>query len=473
VRRHFELFVAAAERYRSDLAVTDDRVSITYAELLSLVFTEQRRITVGSLDLSSSVMLETRNTVESVAQLIALWSLGVDIILSEEISDSRLQGSGATHVCSADHVSEVANDSRFLRTSDSLQAFYTSGTEGQPKLVAHNSETLLSGLHQTIDVQHETIGADREEARQISDARLGLTLLTHMPIWSVAGFTVLQRALLVGEHVVMCEDQSVSHVLAQCTSKRVTNLSLSGFMAQQLSRSKLLTNLDCFIIGVGGSAVPAQVVRELESRSGCIVLVGYGTTETAGPVAMNRIDDPIDIRTGSIGRALPGIDLSLVDSDPELEDQEVRRLAVACNSIMVGYIAEGVLVRRSPGPYITGDLAVIDSKGYVTLYGRADRVILRGGKRIDPAEIELVALDHPDVVEAAVVGIPSRVAGEQDLLAFIVTNCSSDISPQLRSWLHQRLPNHKIPRRLRLVDEIPKSRSGKPNYIQLSASYGT
>jgi long-chain acyl-CoA synthetase len=133
---------------------------------------------------------------------------------------------------------------------------------------------------------------------------------------------------------------------------------------------------------------------------------------------------------------------------------------------MTGYLENGRVVAGTDGGWFrTGDVATLDVDGNVSICGRADGLILRGGMKIDPAEIEQVIEMHPAIRKAAVVGVPSRVAGEQDIHAYFEgpafdADRAGPDSPELREWCRRRLQPNQIPRSFHLLEEIPTKEDG-------------
>jgi len=355
------------------------------------------------------------------------------------------------------------------RLGDSVEGFSvvvpTSGTTGRPKLVVHNDESLAGSLILTTSVEDELDGdsglIDSEWSVALVDLAArdphGLRFLSAMPITSISGLSMMLRSIAMGEMFVVpqsLEPQAVWDSVVDC---QVTNVGLPPFTAARfasLAANKSLTHPELLHIGIGGSFVDPELVEKLEERLGCTVTIGYGSTELGGVAIMSRPWDSLEIRSSTIGRPVHGVEIRLntVESGSEL--------VVKSPSMALGVLNDDGL-----SPHVqwfsTGDLATTTSTGELIIGGRADFMISRGSRRIDPARIEAVIERHEMVDRAAVLGVPSRVAGNQDIVAFISAKSDlvrdgilRDLTTEIREHCIQRLPIHEVPRRIKVVDEI-------------------
>ena len=220
------------------------------------------------------------------------------------------------------------------------------------------------------------------------------------------------------------------------------------------------------MVGLGGGSVDPLLPAQIESAFGCIATVGYGSTELGGPALMARAGDAQPIRWRSVGRPLPGVEVRIGDAPME-GSLEVRSPARA-----LGYVRDDHFEAFDSEWLLTGDLAHADADGNVTILGRADALIVRGGRNVDPTSIEQRIAQHDDVVDVAVVGVPSRVSGETDVAALIVPAdpaCPPSLS-EIRSWLARSpstVPSIQV---LQSTSAIPRVRDGGPDLIRCRAA---
>jgi len=211
-----------------------------------------------------------------------------------------------------------------------------------------------------------------------------------------------------------------------------------------------------------GAIMPAALNRTFEERFGTTLLDGYGITETSTMVTMNWTSGTRSM--GSCGLPVPGLATRIVDPTT-LEDLPIGsegELIVRGPNLMQGYHnkpAETAAALRK-GWYHTGDLAKSDPNGYLTITGRIKELIIRGGQNIAPAEIEEVAILHPQVIDCAVVGVPHATLGEVPYLFVVAEQGQLDVE-SLLVHCRRSLSSYKIPEATHIVSEIPRTGSGK------------
>ena len=212
---------------------------------------------------------------------------------------------------------------------------------------------------------------------------------------------------------------------------------------------------------VGGAPCPPQLLQRLD-EAGMRLLNVFGMTEV-GAAAGCRADDPPQLRHTTSGRALPGFELRLSAED---------ELQVRGPSVTPGYYGQPELTEAAfeDGWFRTGDVASIDEDGYLTIAGRAKEMVQVGGFNVFPAEVEGFLMTHPDVAQAAVVGVADERMGEA-LEAFVVPREGASLAPaDLLRYARPRLAGYKLPYRINLMDELPLLASGKPDRGALAAA---
>ena len=189
---------------------------------------------------------------------------------------------------------------------------------------------------------------------------------------------------------------------------------------------------------------------------------GYGSTELFRPISYLAAD-PTE-HPSCIGRAVPGVEIRVLDEAGRvLGTDEEGELWIRTPAVMEGYLnsPEETAAVLVDGWFRTGDVARVNADGYVTIVGRVRERIKRGGYSIFPAEVESVLLAHPDVAEAAVVGTPDAALGEE-VAAFVVLRPGATADAEaLIAWCRERLAAFKYPRRVTLLDALPRSATGK------------
>jgi len=208
------------------------------------------------------------------------------------------------------------------------------------------------------------------------------------------------------------------------------------------------------------SALAPDVMRELESRFGAPVLEAYGMTEASHQMASNP-PPPGERRPGTVGLQTR-IEISVMDEEGILLGAGDRgEVVIRGQSIIDGYVNNPEANAKSftAGWFRTGDQGVIDSGGYLSLIGRLKEMINRGGEKIAPREIDDVLLQHPSVAEAVAFGAPHRTLGEEVTAAVVLKGYVSE--KELIAFARERLADYKVPRKLHIVDSIPRTATGK------------
>ena len=212
----------------------------------------------------------------------------------------------------------------------------------------------------------------------------------------------------------------------------------------------------------GGASLPVEVLRRFEDRFHTIIYEGYGLTECS-PVC---VENPFgrQTRPGSIGLAIPGFEARIVnDQDEDVSIGAVGELIVRGPGVMKGYLNQpGATAETLRGGWLhTGDLARMDKDQYIYIVDRKKELIIRGGYNVYPREIEEILYTHPDVVEAAVVGVPHPDLGEEVAAVVVLREGACATPEELSQFVKKRVAPYKYPRRIQLVKELPKSQTGK------------
>ncbi len=225
---------------------------------------------------------------------------------------------------------------------------------------------------------------------------------------------------------------------------------------------------------MAGSPCPVEVMKQAIERMGMReVAICYGMTETSPVSTQTRVDDSIDRRVSTVGQVLPHLEVKVVDPVTGLT---VPRGAAGefCTrgySVMLGYWEEPQKTAESIDGarwMHTGDLAVMDDEGYLSITGRIKDMVIRGGENIYPREIEEFLYTHADIVDAQVIGVPDERYGEE-LMAWIRLRPGADeiTAESLRAFCTGRLAHYKIPRYVRIVDAFPMTVTGKVRKVEM------
>ena len=212
----------------------------------------------------------------------------------------------------------------------------------------------------------------------------------------------------------------------------------------------------------GGSAMPVEVMRGFEQAFGCVILEGYGLSESSPVASFNQLDH--ERKPGSIGTPIPGVEMKVVDEQGnELPIGEVGEIVIRGHNVMKGYLNRPDATNEvlEDGWLRTGDLARMDEDGYFFIVDRKKDMIIRGGYNVYPREIEEVLYEHPAVLEAAVVGVPDEAMGEEVGAAIVLRPGAEASADEIRDFVKERVAAYKYPRRIWFSEQLPMGATGK------------
>jgi fatty-acyl-CoA synthase len=224
---------------------------------------------------------------------------------------------------------------------------------------------------------------------------------------------------------------------------------------------------------MAGSPCPVEVMKRVITEMNMEeVTIAYGMTETSPVSTQTRKDDSLERRTSTVGRVHPHVEVMVVDPETGLiaPRGEPGELCTRAYSVMIGYWAEAektAEVLRN-GWMHTGDLAVMDSEGYLNIVGRIKDMVIRGGENVYPREIEEFLYTHPAIVDAQVIGVPDEKYGEE-LMAWVRLREGAEelTAESLRGFCAGKLAHYKIPRYVHVVDEFPMTITGKVRKVEM------
>ena len=351
---------------------------------------------------------------------------------------------------------EDAEATEFAQDQDSVAVvLYTSGTTAEPKAALLRHRHLLAYVLNT---------------QEFASAEEGDAALVAVPPYHVAGLMNLLTNLYSGRRLVYLSAFDAGEWLETARREQVTHALVVPTMLARIvaevpggdAGTPTLRSL-----AYGGARTPRPVVeRALQIFPGTGFVNAYGLTETASSVAVLGPDDHRDAlaaddpavrdRLGSVGRALPGVEIEIRDDEGKLAPAgETGLVFVRGEQISGEYGGRSAL--DADGWFPTRDRGRLDADGYLFIEGRADDTIIRGGENIAPAEIEDVLVAHPGIVEAAVIGVPDPEWGQR-IVAVVV---GEGDPAEVRQWVKDRLRSSKTPDAIVFRAELPKTETGK------------
>jgi long-chain acyl-CoA synthetase len=348
----------------------------------------------------------------------------------------------------AEAVTEVAERDG----DDTAVILYTSGTTGTPKGAELTHDNLLSNVETILDSLIEI---------QPDDVVLGA-----LPFFHSFGQTCgLNSCMKAGGTLTLIPRFDPDKALEIIQRDRVTIFEGVPTMYVGMLHADSADSADtsCLRLCVsGGSAMPGEVLRAFEEKFGCNILEGYGLSETSPVASFNHPDR--ERKVGSIGTPVAGVEMRVVDEDgADVDEGDVGEIAIRGPNVMKGYWRKDDATAEAikDGWFHTGDMAKVDSDGYFFIVDRKKELIIRGGYNVYPREVEEALYEHPAVQEVAVVGVPDDKMGEE-VGAAVVLKQDEDVSvDELRDFVKGEVASYKYPRKIWIVDELPKGPTGK------------
>ncbi|MER7397098.1 FadD3 family acyl-CoA ligase [Streptomyces sp. NPDC000151] len=350
---------------------------------------------------------------------------------------------------------EVRERADAVAPEDPSDIVFTSGTTGRPKgaVITHARSLRAYGVWS-----------------ELAGLREGDRYLIVNPFFHTFGYKAgVLACLLRGATMVPQPVFSADTALANIAAERITVLPGPPSLHQQLLDHPARGRHDLStlrLVVTGAAVVPLRLVERLRGELGiATVLTAYGLSESSGVVTMCRRGDPPEVIAGTSGRAIPDTEVRVVDAEgravPPGRPGEVR---VRGYHVMTGYFEdpEGTARAVTPDGWLcTGDVGVLDEAGNLRITDRIKDMFIVGGFNAYPAEIEQLLLRHPDIADAAVIGIPDARLGEVGR-AYVVRRPGATVSAdEVLVWSRREMANYKVPREVMFLPELPRNASGK------------
>ncbi len=347
-----------------------------------------------------------------------------------------------------DPVTEVVD----REDDDDVVLLYTSGTTGQPKgaqLTHHSMSTNAATSAETlIEITEDDV------------------VMGCLPLFHVFGLTCgLNASVLKGSCLTLIPRFDPEKALEVVGRDQVTVFEGVPTMYAALLHAKGADSADMSSLRTcisGGSAMPVEVMKSFEQKFDCIVLEGYGLSETSPVASFNQPGQ--ERKPGSIGTEVRGCEMKVVDDDGnEVPQGEKGEIVIKGENVMKGYWGRDEATAESikDGWFATGDVATQDEDGYFFIVDRKKDLIIRGGYNVYPREVEEALYEHEAVREVAVIGIKDDSLGEEVGAAVALKEGATVEVEELQAFAKERLAAYKYPRAVWIVEELPKGPTGK------------
>ncbi|MBW0117783.1 long-chain-fatty-acid--CoA ligase [Pseudonocardia abyssalis] len=447
-----------------------DRVGLVFPNVPAYPIVFYGALLAGATVVPMNPLLKAREVeyylTDSGMSLVFGWDGGGDAVAEAAKSvgiDSVIVGAMGP---SAEQIgdAEPAPDVVDRADDDTAVILYTSGTTGQPKgaeLTHHNLDT---NCRTTVDALIQITPDD--------------VIMGCLPLFHVFGLTCgLNASVVTGSCLTLIPRFDAGKALEVIERDKVTVFEgvptmYAGILHHENADSADVSSLRTCISG--GSAMPVEIMKSFEEKLGCVILEGYGLSETSPVASFNQPGK--ERKPGSIGFEVPGCEMKVVDDDGnEVAEGEPGEIAIRGENVMKGYWGRPEATAESipDGWFRTGDVATKDADGYYTIVDRKKDLIIRGGYNVYPREIEEALYEHPAVAEAAVIGIKHSDLGEEVGAAVSFKSGESAEPDELKAFVKERVAAYKYPRHVWVVEELPKGPTGKILRREVEAPEGT
>jgi len=488
------LVTRAADRFAGIEALVDDEARLTFADLAAAAEQAGRALVASGIEPGDRVAIWAPNCRQWVIAALGIFEAGAVLVPL----NTRFKGAEARYVLDradvkllftvrgfvdVDYVAmleaepavpslrdvvDIRSDAwdEFLArdngaelptvTGDDLCAIlFTSGTTGRPK-----------GAMLT----HEATVRAYDSWSTVVGLREGDRYLVVNPFFHSFGLNAgVVASLVKGATIVPHAVFDVDSVMARAAEEKISMLPGPPTVYQSILDHPRLSEFDMSSLRLavtGAAAVPVEMVRRMRAELGFETIVtGYGLTEATGIATMCRHDDDPETIATTSGRAIPDVEVQVVDEKGvEVPRGEPGEIVIRGYNVMKGFIHDPQATAEAidaDGWLHTGDVGVMDGHGYVRITDRTKDMFIVGGFNAYPAEIENMVNEHPAVGSVAVVGVPDARMGEVGY-AFVIPRLNANIEPdELIAWCREKMANYKVPRYVEIVDAFPLNASGK------------
>ena len=357
----------------------------------------------------------------------------------------------------ADRVAEADGEARAAAVSgdDLCHIMFTSGTTGLPKGAMLIHSAICRGFKSWCDV----IGL-----------RAGDRYLIVNPYFHAFGLNSgILACLMTGATNIPHAVFDVPAVMARVPEERISMLPGPPAIYQTILNHPDLDSFDMSTLRLavtGAAAIPVEMILQMRARLGFETIVtGYGLTEASGIATMCRHDDDPETIARTSGRAIPDVEVQVVDDDGnEVRRGEPGEIVVRGYNVMRGYLDDPGQTAETidaDGWLHTGDIGVMDDRGNIDITDRKKDMFIVGGFNAYPAEIENIMLAHPQIGQVAVIGMPDDRLGEMAVATVVPAPGYDPTETEIIAWCRQEMANYKVPRRVRFTDALPLNASGK------------
>jgi long-chain acyl-CoA synthetase len=434
-----------------------DRVAIMLPNLPSFPPIYYGVLRAGGVVVPMNPLLKSREVAFYLGDSGARWIFAYTGF-ADEASKGAAEASAETVVVTPGEFEQtlaaMVPDTRVIEREpeDTAVILYTSGTTGKPK---------------GAELTHANMSKNAEVSARLFSLTSDGVIFGGLPMFHSFGQTcALNASVQMGACVTLLPRFDPASALEALRRDRVTIFEGVPTMYAALLQYPQHADYDTSALRLcvsGGAAMPVEILRGFEETFGCIILEGYGLSETSPVASFNHPDR--ERKPGSIGTPIEGVDFRLVDDDfADVPEGQVGEIAVKGHNVMKGYWnrPDATDSAIQDGWFRTGDMARRDEDGYYFIVDRKKDMIISGGFNVYPQMIEQAIYQHPAVQEVIVIGIPDAYRGEAAKAFVKLRNGAGQFTlEELRTFLSGKVGKHELPAALEFRDELPRTTVGK------------
>ncbi len=464
----------------NNYALVSKEISLTNFELSNTILNTAARFFFDGIKPGDRVAILSENSVAFVISIYALWRINaipvpLNIRLKQNEINDIIEFANIKYVLTSqkqnfddpktlqlklylENFENQLNYDNSVDGDDIALVLFTSGSSGNPKGVEITNNNIFSS-YLNISSEYNFTSKDK--------------FLASLPFYHIGGFSVITRSILSGATLILPESLSVESISASLTEYDPTVVSLVPTMLKRLVEKDISPNINLRLAFIGGGPSDDKLVVGSIKKGWPFVKV-YGSTETCAMISGISNDDLIS-RPASGGRAFKGVEIMIYDENrKEVDNGIIGEIGVKSDSVARGYLKQAEIWKQKThnGIYLTGDYGYLDEEDFLFVVSRRTDLIVSGGENIDPSEIEKVLLEIDQVKETVVFPTENEEWG-QIPVAVIVFEAGKEIEElEIISTLKKSLSTFKIPKKIFVIDKLPRNELGKVDLPRIKIKLG-
>jgi O-succinylbenzoic acid--CoA ligase len=466
----------------STKAIISSKINYTFEELRQKVLRTSKFLMENNIESKDKIGIFSQNNIDFVVAVLALWQLSaIPVPINTRLTKSEISRQLSESDCKAVLVQKELKDRidpnqikvielptelnfdvtfsgrKELQQEDPAVIIFTSGSENNSKGVILSFGSLFNSAINSNHLLRYT-HSDR--------------WLASLPFYHIGGFSIITRSLVFGIPIIIPNSLSFTDISNIMLNTQPTFISLVAAQLKQLVEKEITPNSELKNCLLGGGFTDDELIKSAIELGWPINKV-YGSTETASFVTA-LLKDEIIFKPRAVGHPIPSNKISIVDDkENELKPFEIGEVVVQSNALMLNYIntIESKKNLRE-GFYYTGDLGFLDEDGCLFITGRKDYLISSGGENVNPKEVEDIILQHPMISDAAVFPLEDNEWGEIVAASIVLKNRSLVLTiEEIKTFLIEKIAGYKIPKKIFIEKDLPKTELGKVEKEKLIKRY--